>query len=119
CNMAAACEAVVLAVKSGLDAKVAIDVINSSSGRNSGTQDKFPKSILTRKFDWGFATSLMTKDVRLALQEMKALNVPHDIMDAVERAWETAITELGAGSDFTEIVKPVEKRAGVVVGGEA
>ena len=119
CNMAAACEAVVLAVKSGLDAKVAVDVMNAGSGRNSATQDKFPKSILTRKFDWGFATSLMTKDVRLALQEMKALNVPHDIMDAVERAWETAITELGAGSDFTEIVKPVEKRAGVVVGGEA
>ncbi|MBV9260965.1 MAG: NAD(P)-dependent oxidoreductase [Pseudolabrys sp.] len=119
CNMAAACEAVVLAVKSGLDAKVAVDVMNAGSGRNSATQDKFPKSILTRKFDWGFATSLMTKDVRLALQEMKALNVPHDIMDAVERAWETAITELGAGSDFTEIVKPVEKRAGLVVGGEA
>ncbi|MBV8793170.1 MAG: NAD(P)-dependent oxidoreductase, partial [Pseudolabrys sp.] len=43
CNMAAACEAVVLAIKSGLDAKVAVDVMNAGSGRNSATQDKFPK----------------------------------------------------------------------------
>ncbi|MBV9555689.1 MAG: NAD(P)-dependent oxidoreductase [Pseudolabrys sp.] len=118
CNMAASCEAIVLGVKAGLDPKIMIDVMNSSSGRNSATQDKWPKAMLPRTFNLGFATALMTKDVRLALQEMKALDVPHDIMDAVGRAWETCIAELGPGSDFTEIIKPAEKRAGLVVGGK-
>ncbi len=46
-----------------------------SSGRNSATQDKLPKAMLPRTFDLGFTTALMTKDVRLALQEMKQLGV--------------------------------------------
>jgi 3-hydroxyisobutyrate dehydrogenase-like beta-hydroxyacid dehydrogenase len=115
CNMAASCEAVVMGVKAGLDPSVMIDVINASSGRNSATQDKWPKAMLPRTFNLGFATALMTKDVRLALADMKELGVPHDIMDAVGRAWEACIAEIGADKDFTTIIQPVEQRAGVTV----
>jgi hypothetical protein len=119
CNMAASCEAVVLGVKAGLDPAIMIEVMNSGSGRNSATQDKWPKAMLPRTFDLGFATALMTKDVRLALAEMKQLDVPHDIMDAVGRAWETCISEIGADKDFTTIIQPVERKAGVTVGKKA
>ena len=117
CNMAASCEAVVLAAKSGIDPKVAVEVMNAGSGRNSATSDKWPREMLPRTFNWGFATALMTKDVRLALAEMKDLGVPHDIMDAVGRAWETCITEIGPDKDFTTIIQPVEKRGGITVKG--
>ncbi len=117
CNMAASCEAVVLAAKSGIDPKVAVDVMNAGSGRNSATSDKWPREMLPRTFNWGFATALMTKDVRLALAEMKDLDVPHDIMDAVGRAWETCIAEIGPDKDFTTIIQPVEKRGGITVKG--
>ncbi len=119
CNMAASCEAVVLAAKSGIDPKVAVDVMNAGSGRNSATSDKWPREMLPRTFNWGFATALMTKDVRLALAEMKDLNVPHDVMDAVGRAWETCIAEIGPDKDFTTILQPVEKRGGIIVKGGA
>jgi 3-hydroxyisobutyrate dehydrogenase-like beta-hydroxyacid dehydrogenase len=119
CNMAASCEAVVMGVKAGLDPSVMIDVMNASSGRNSATQDKWPKAMLPRSFNLGFATALMTKDVRLALADMKALGVPHDIMDAVGRAWETCIAEIGPDKDFTTIIQPIERRAGVIVKGNA
>ncbi len=33
-------------VKAGLDASVPIDIINASSGRNSASQDKFPRAVL-------------------------------------------------------------------------
>ncbi len=52
---AATSEAVVLGVKAGLDPYVMIDVINSGSGRTTASEDKFPKSILPRSFDFGFA----------------------------------------------------------------
>jgi 3-hydroxyisobutyrate dehydrogenase-like beta-hydroxyacid dehydrogenase len=119
CNMAASCEAVVLAAKSGIDPRVAVDVMNAGSGRNSATSDKWPREMLPRTFNWGFATALMTKDVRLALAEMKDLDVPHDIMDAVGRAWETCIAEIGPDKDFTTIIQPVEKRGGIIVKGGA
>src|SRR5881392_1673994 len=58
-------EAVVMGVKAGLDPTVMIDVINSGSGRNTASQDKFPRAILPRTFNFGFATGMMVKDVRL------------------------------------------------------
>jgi 3-hydroxyisobutyrate dehydrogenase-like beta-hydroxyacid dehydrogenase len=114
--LAATSEAVVMGVKAGLDPAVMIDVINAGSGRNTASTDKFPKAVLPRSFDAGFATALMLKDVRLALEEAKALDVPNDVMRVVAAAWETANSEIGGEADFTTIVQPVERRAGVTVG---
>ena len=116
--MAATSEAVVMGVKAGLNPAIMIDVINAGSGRNTASTDKFPKAILPRSFDLGFATALMLKDVRLALAEAKALKVPHEVMAAVLNAWETANSEIGGDKDFTTIIQPIEKRAGVTVGGK-
>jgi 3-hydroxyisobutyrate dehydrogenase-like beta-hydroxyacid dehydrogenase len=115
--MVATSEAVVMGVKSGLDPKIMIDVINSGSGLNTASRDKFPKAVLPRTFDFGFATGLMVKDVRLALDEMKSLGLSMEVAEAVGRLWEVIIRETGAESDFTSAIKPIEKAAGVVVGG--
>lgn len=111
-------EAVVMGVKAGLDPSVMIDVINSGSGMNTASRDKFPRAILPRSFDYGFATGLMVKDVRLALEEMKSLGLSMEVAEAVGRLWETLIRENGPDSDFTEAIKPIEKKAGVLVGGK-
>jgi 3-hydroxyisobutyrate dehydrogenase-like beta-hydroxyacid dehydrogenase len=111
-------EAVVMGVKSGLDPSVMIDVINAGSGQNTASRDKFPRSILPRSFDFGFATGLMVKDVRLCLEEAKALGLSMEVAEAVGRLWEVVIREMGPESDFTSAIKPIEKAAGVIVGGK-
>ena len=116
--MAATSEAVAMGVKAGLDPAVMIDVINAGSGRTTASDGKFPQAILPRTFNYGFATALMLKDVRLCFDEAKALNVPNAVMSAVLDQWETTNVEYGGDSDFTTIVKMIEKRAGVVVGRE-
>jgi 3-hydroxyisobutyrate dehydrogenase-like beta-hydroxyacid dehydrogenase len=116
-SMAATSEAVVMGVKAGLDPAVMIDVINAGSGRTTASTGKFPNAILPRTFDAGFATALMLKDVRLCLEEAKALGVPNDVMSAVARLWELTAAEIGPDKDFTTIIQPVERRAGVIVGG--
>jgi len=110
-------EAVVMGVKAGLDPAVMIDVINAGSGMNTASRDKFPRSILPRSFDFGFATGLMVKDIRLALEEMKSLGLSMEVAEAVGRLWEVVIREMGPESDFTAAIRPIEKKAGVVVGG--
>jgi len=82
------------------------------------SRDKFPRSILPRKFDFGFATGLMVKDIRLYIEEARALGVSMEVAEAVARLWEIVISELGPDSDFTAAVKPIEQAAGVVVGGD-
>jgi 3-hydroxyisobutyrate dehydrogenase-like beta-hydroxyacid dehydrogenase len=116
--MVATSEAVVMGVKAGLDPAVMIDVINSGSGMNTASRDKFPKSVLPRTFDFGFATALMVKDVRLCLEEMKGMGLSMEVAEAVGRLWETVIKEMGPESDFTSAIKPIEKAAGVEVRGK-
>ncbi len=108
-------EGMVMGVKAGLDPKLMIDVINAGSGRNSATQDKFPKSVIPRTFDFGFATGLSYKDVKLCLEEAEAMGVPMVVGNAVRQLLAIAKASEGPDSDFTSIVKPVERWAGVEV----
>jgi 3-hydroxyisobutyrate dehydrogenase-like beta-hydroxyacid dehydrogenase len=111
-------EAVVMGVKAGLDPAVMIDVFNAGTGLTTASRDKFPRSILPRSFDFGFATGLMVKDVRLCLAEARAMGLELDISEAVEQLWETVIRDEGAESDFTAAIKPIERAAGVEVRGK-
>jgi len=113
--MAATSEAMVMGVKAGLDPSIMLDVINAGSGRNTATEDKFPKRVLPGTFDLGFTAGLMMKDVGLALSEAKALGVPMDIGEAVARALQLTCKEIGPEKDVTTVVQPIERRAGVEV----
>jgi 3-hydroxyisobutyrate dehydrogenase-like beta-hydroxyacid dehydrogenase len=115
--VAASSEVVVFGVKAGLDPATMIDVINAGSGRNTATEAKFPKSILPRSFDFGFAMGLMYKDVKLCLEEAEAAGVHMSIASAVRELWREANEEIGADKDFTAIVQMIERRAGVEVKG--
>ncbi len=110
-------EAMAMGVKAGLDAKVLIDIINAGSGRNSATQDKFPRSILPGTFDFGFATGLSYKDVRLCVDEAEALGVPMVVGAAVRQMLAVTQAKFGADSDFTSIAKVVEEWAGIQIRG--
>jgi 3-hydroxyisobutyrate dehydrogenase-like beta-hydroxyacid dehydrogenase len=112
-------EGMAMAVKSGVDAKTMIDIINVSSGRNSASQDKFPKAVLTRSFDFGFATGLSYKDVRLCVDEAESMGVPMVLGSVVRQMLAVTQAKFGADSDFTSIAKVIEEWAGVEIGGPA
>jgi 3-hydroxyisobutyrate dehydrogenase-like beta-hydroxyacid dehydrogenase len=114
---AATSEAVVLGVKAGLDPHVMIDVINAGSGRSTASEDKFPRAILPRTFDFGFAMALMAKDVKLCIDEADAQGVPMWIGQSVKQLWLYGLAQGGPEQDFTEIIKHIEKWSGVTVGG--
>jgi 3-hydroxyisobutyrate dehydrogenase-like beta-hydroxyacid dehydrogenase len=117
CALAISSEAMVMGAKAGLDAQTMLDVINVSSGRNSATQDKFPKSVLPRTFDFGFATGLSYKDVCLCLDEAESLGVPMIVGSAVRQLLAVTNALYGPDSDFTSICKSVEQWAKVEVCG--
>lgn len=113
--IAVSSEAMAMAVKAGIDARTMIDIINVSSGRNSATLDKFPKSILTGNFDWGFSTGLSYKDVRMCVDEAEAIGVPMVVGAAVRQYLAITQAKLGPESDFTEMARVVEEWAGVEI----
>ena len=106
-----------MGVKAGLSADVMIDVLNAGSGGTHASRDKFPRAVLPRTFDYGFATGLMAKDVRLYLEEATTLGLPVEMAETVQRIWEQTLRAEGPESDFTSVIKPMEKTAGVIVEG--
>jgi 3-hydroxyisobutyrate dehydrogenase len=111
-------EALALGVHGGLSARTLLDVFNSSSGRNTASADKFPKHVLPRTFGAGFRLELMHKDVELCLGEARRQEVPMALGGAVGALWARAAAGAAAGADCTEIVRMLERDAGVVVGDE-
>ncbi|QZH64102.1 NAD(P)-dependent oxidoreductase [Mycolicibacterium farcinogenes] len=116
-TLAATAEVMVMGVKAGLSADVMIDVLNAGSGGTHASRDKFPRAVLPRTFDYGFATGLMAKDVGLYLAEATSLGLPVEMAETVQRIWENTLHAEGPDSDFTSVVKPMEKAAGVIVEG--
>ena len=113
--MTATSEAMVMGVKAGLDPRIMLDVINSGTGRNTATEDKFGRVVLPRTFNLGFTVGLMNKDVKLCLAEGKALGVPMEVAETVGRMLQIACDENGPDKDLTTVVQPIERRAGVEV----
>jgi len=113
--MAISSEAVVMGVKAGLDPRQIIAVLNAGTGRNSATEDKFLKAVIPRTFNLGFSLALLSKDVRLCLKEADVLGVPMVVGNAVRELISIAEASEGANADMSELVKPVERRAGVVI----
>ncbi len=111
--LAVTSEAVTLGIKAGLDPKLMIDVFNASSGRNTATETKFPNSVLTRKFDGGFGTGLMFKDIRLCLEEAEAQGVTMFVGSGARQAWSFALNKGSAAEDSTQIIEHYETLAGV------
>lgn len=113
--VAASSEALVMGVKAGLDPQVMLDVINVSSGKNMATERYIPGGVLDRSFSFGFKTMLMTKDVRLCLEEAEALGAAMWVGSAVKQMWTFAMTQGMGAEDITAIIKLPEKWAGVEV----
>lgn len=117
-SLAIAAEALAMGVKAGVDPAAMLEVLNASSGRNSATQDKFPKHVLNRKFDFGFANALSFKDVRLCLDEAEALGVPMVVGAAVRQMLSITHRIHGPEADCTDLVRVVENWAGCQIGGK-
>ncbi len=108
-NIAAAAEIVSVAALSGIDPGVMIDVLNSSTGRSQASEVKFPRHILTGRFDSGFAFDLMLKDLRIAAGIASGANAVTPVTSAAFQLATSASTELVPHpSDHTELARYVE-----------
>jgi 3-hydroxyisobutyrate dehydrogenase len=110
-NLAVAAEAVIAGQRFGLDPATMISIFNASTGRNTGTDSKFPNNVLPRTFNSGFALGLMAKDLRLALEVARSSDAPVELLEACANIWAQAEKQLGGKADNTEVVKYLESLA--------
>jgi len=87
----------------GLDTRVMIDAINSSTGKNSTTERKIPQQVFTGAFDSGFLLSLMTKDVGIAAGIASSAGVNTPYLRQTLKHWRAAQRRLKPRADHTEL----------------
>jgi len=110
-------EAMVAGVKAGVDADALIEVINAGTGRNSASVDKFPKSVLPRKFAYGGPIGIGLKDMELYIRLGREMQASTPVGEKVAEMWPLITDAIGAQSDLTAMVRYFEKIAGVEVRG--
>ena len=74
-SLAATAEVMVAAKKAGLDLQTVLDVLNTSSGVNFATINRFPKIINGDYLKGGLSNTLMMKDVVLYVDHLHELGV--------------------------------------------
>lgn len=108
-----AVEALLVGKKFGLDPAVMVDILNASTGMNNSTQVKFKQFVLSGSYNAGFSLDLMVKDVGIALDVAKDLDVHAPFAALCRNIWSSAQADLGPGHDHTEVAKFAAKVAGV------
>ncbi len=104
-NMAALAEALVLGRKAGLKAQTMYDIIKESSGRSYVLETKMPNFIMKDNFESGFAVDLMYKDLGLAIETAKTLNMPVPVINMVQQVYEMARAKGYGRQDMSSVVK--------------
>ncbi len=85
----------------GIDKKVALDVINKSSGRSLMTEERIPVDVFQKDYNFGFSLGLMNKDVKLA---MNILENPI-MFSQINNLLDKSIDKYGKDADYTEVCK--------------
>jgi 3-hydroxyisobutyrate dehydrogenase-like beta-hydroxyacid dehydrogenase len=75
-SLAATAEVMVAARKAGLDLAAVLDVLNSSTGVNFATLNRFPHIIKGDYLEGGLTGNLMAKDIMAYVDHMRELGVP-------------------------------------------
>ena len=112
--MQAFAEGMVLSTKAGIAPELMLDILNNSAAKSGLISFKAPY-ILARDFKTNFAAKWMAKDVGLALESAKSMDVPLPATALTEQMLRATIAKGWGEDDFCGTIRVLEEWAGVVV----
>jgi 3-hydroxyisobutyrate dehydrogenase len=114
-HILSAAEGLAVLAKAGVDPRIALDVINSSSGRSNSSENLFPQRVLTREFPRTFRLALLEKDIGIAAVLAEDLEVRTPIIALTAERFHQAREKLGEEADHVEAVRMVEDENGLEI----
>jgi 3-hydroxyisobutyrate dehydrogenase len=110
-----AAEGLAALTAAGVDPAIALDVINTSSGRSNASMNLFPERVLTRAFPRTFRLALLDKDVGIAADLARAERTPAPLLQLTAELFRLAHHALGEEADHVEAVQLVERWANTAI----
>ncbi|HJP86799.1 MAG TPA: NAD-binding protein [Gemmatimonadaceae bacterium] len=101
-------EGLAILAKAGVNPKVALEVINASSGRSNTSENLIPQRVLTREFPRTFRLALLDKDIGIASVLADDLSATTPMISLAADRFHEAREMLGDQVDHVEAVKIVE-----------
>ena len=113
-SMIATCETFVLAQKLGLDPQTFFDIASKASGQcwsmttYCPVPGVGPDTPADRGYEGGFATALMLKDLRLAMEAAQSVDAYTPMGGQAEELYARFAELGGGGKDFSAIIKMID-----------
>ncbi len=113
-TMVATCEAFVMAEKLGLDAQTFYDISSKSSGQSWSMTSYCPvpgvgpATPADNDYSGGFATGLMLKDLKLAMEAAKGVNAQVPMGERAAELFQAFADVGSAGLDFSAIIRTLK-----------
>jgi 3-hydroxyisobutyrate dehydrogenase len=113
-SMVATCETFVMAKKLGLDPQTFFDISSKASGQcwsmttYCPVPGVGPETPADRDYEGGFASALMLKDLRLAMEAAESVDAYTPMGSAAEELYARFADLGGAGKDFSAIIKMID-----------
>jgi 3-hydroxyisobutyrate dehydrogenase/2-hydroxy-3-oxopropionate reductase len=107
-------EGMVLAVKGGIDPQLMLEILDNSAAKSGLISFKAP-FVLNRDFQTNFSTKWLHKDLDLALESAKGMDVPLPLTALTEQMLRAAIAKGWGDSDFCATIRVLEEWAGIEV----
>jgi 3-hydroxyisobutyrate dehydrogenase len=109
-GFAAACEALIIGQRFGLDPAVMVDILNVSTGRNFSTERSMQR-IVDRSYNGTFKLGLFTKDVKIAADMADEMGVAGPISHMAYQWMAEALERIGGEGDHTTAYAYWEKQS--------
>jgi 3-hydroxyisobutyrate dehydrogenase-like beta-hydroxyacid dehydrogenase len=107
-------EGMVLAAKGGVAPQLMLEILDNSAAKSGLISFKAP-FVLARNFETNFSTKWLHKDVGLALESAKSMDVPLPITALTEQMLRAAIAKGWGDDDFCSSIRVLEEWASVEV----
>jgi 3-hydroxyisobutyrate dehydrogenase/2-hydroxy-3-oxopropionate reductase len=107
-------EGMVLATKGGVDPGLMLQILENSAAKSGLISYKAP-FVFKRDFGTNFSTKWMHKDIGLALDSGRELDVPMPLTGVTQQMFQAAISKGYGDDDFCSTIKVEEEWAGVEV----
>jgi 3-hydroxyisobutyrate dehydrogenase len=103
--------------KAGVAPRVALDVINASSGRSFVSEVLVPERVLTGAWPRTFRLALLDKDVGIAADLLDQTGVAGPVLALVRARLAEARAALDDAADYLDPIRLTERQAGVELRG--
>jgi len=116
-NILAVGEGLAGLTKAGIDPRLALDVLNGSSGRSFVSEVLVPERVLTGLWPNTFRLALLHKDIGIAAGLLAEQGIEGPVLAKALAQYAEARRALGDSADYLEAIRVIEEQAGVAIRG--